>query len=67
MVDLAAAHEAVADILIVWADVGRWPNAPPFAGGVHDDWPRRLSQGIAFLKAESAVIVSYLRHLEIPK
>ena len=66
-VDLAQAHAAVEDILTVWASVSQWPNAPPFAGGVFDDWPRRLSQGIAFLKAESAVIVAYLRHLETPK
>lgn len=64
MVDVDEAHAAVADVLAVWREVSRWPDAAPFTGGVFDDWPRRLSQGIAFLKGESAAVVAYLRHLE---
>lgn len=63
VVDIDEAHHEVADVLAVWRDVSLWADAPPFAGGV-EDWPRRLSQGIAFLKAESAAVVAYLRHLE---
>lgn len=61
---MAAAHEEVADVLAVWREVSRWPDSPPFAGGVYDSWPRRIAQGIAFLRAESAAISAYLRHLE---
>lgn len=65
MVDIDEAHHEVADVLAVWREVSLWPDAPPFTGGV-DDWPRRLSQGIAFLRHESAAIVAYLRHQESP-
>lgn len=64
VVDVNEARESVADVLAVWREVSRWPDAPPFAGGVFDDWPRRLAQGIAFLRGESAAVVAYLRHLE---
>jgi hypothetical protein len=59
-----AAHTELADVLAVWREVSRWPDSPPFTGGVFDDWPRRLAQGIAFLRGESAAVVAYLRHLE---
>lgn len=62
--DIDEAHEAVADVLAVWREVARWPDAPPFTGGVFDDWPRRLAQGVAFLKGESSAVVAYLQHLE---
>jgi hypothetical protein len=64
VIDLDEARKEVADILEVWREVSRWPDAPPFTGGVFDEWPRRLSQGISFLKSESQAVLSYLMHLE---
>ena len=64
VVDLDTAREEVADVLAVWREVSRWPEAPPFTGGVFDEWPRRLAQGVSFLRSESAAVVAYLRHME---
>jgi hypothetical protein len=64
VVDIDEAHREVSDVLAVWREVARWPDAAPFAGGVWDDWPRRLAQGIAFLRGESAAVVAYLTSLE---
>jgi hypothetical protein len=64
VVDIDEAHAAVSDVLSVWREVSRWPDSPPFEGGVWDSWPRRLAQGIAFLKGETAAVVAYLRSLE---
>lgn len=63
-VDLEDAHREVADVLAVWRQVSLWPDAAPFDGGVWDSWPQRLAQGVAFLKAESAAVLAYLRHEE---
>jgi hypothetical protein len=63
-VDLDAAHREVADVLEVWREVSRWPDSPPFTGGVFDAWPRRLTRGISLLRSESQAVVSYLTHLE---
>ncbi len=67
IVDVDEARTAVADVLAVWREVSLWPDSPPFTGGVFDDWPRRLSQGVAFLRAESSAVIAYLRHLEAPR
>lgn len=56
------AYDSVRDILTVWREVARWPDAPPFPGGVFEDWPRRISRGLAFLRAESKAVESYLQH-----
>lgn len=61
VVDIDEAHRAVADVLAVWRSVSLWPDAPPFTGGVWDAWPKRLAEGVAFLKAEAAVVQAYLR------
>lgn len=61
VVDIDEAHRAVGDVLAVWRTASLWPDAPPFAGGVWDSWPKRLAEGLAFLKAESAVVQAYLR------
>lgn len=62
--DLDVAHREIADVLDVWREVSRWPDSPPFTGGVFDDWPRRLAHGVAFLRSESQAVLSYLMHLE---
>lgn len=61
VVDIDVAHREVGDVLAVWRSVSLWPDAPPFTGGVWDAWPRRLAEGVAFLKAEAAVVQAYLR------
>lgn len=64
VVDVDAAHLEVADVLAVWREVSQWPDSQPFTGGVFDAWPRRLAQGISFLRSESAAVFAYLTHLE---
>lgn len=64
MVSIDEAHAEVADIVAVWREVARWGDVAPFSGGVFDSWPRRISQGLAFLKGESAAVQAYLQHLE---
>lgn len=66
VVDIDEAFHQVADVLEVWRAVSRWPDSPPFTGGVYDEWPSRLAQGISFLRSESQAVVSYLMHLESP-
>lgn len=60
VVDIDEAHAEVADVLAAWRSTSAWPDAPPFTGGVWD-WPQRVAQGLAFLRAESAAVVAYLR------
>lgn len=64
VVNLEEAHARVADITSVWREVARWGDAAPFSGGVFDAWPRRIAQGLAFLRGESKAVESYLMHLE---
>jgi hypothetical protein len=42
----------------------RWPELPPFTGGVLDAWPAREADGLAFAKREWALVQSYLKSLE---
>lgn len=63
-VDIDEAHLEVRDILEVWRTTSLWPDAPAFSGGVWDSWPKRLAEGLAFLKAEAAVVMAYLRYEE---
>lgn len=56
------AFARVGDILEVWAAVGRWPESQPFSGGVWDEWPNRLAQGLALLRVEFGAAQAYLRH-----
>ncbi len=45
-----------------WA---KWPEAPPFAGGVLTDWPAREADGLAFARREWRAVQQYLRSLEV--
>lgn len=64
VVDIDQAHREVADVLAVWRAAQLAPDAPAFSGGVWDAWPKRLAEGLAFLRAEAAVVTAYLRHEE---
>lgn len=64
VVDVEQAKREVSDVLEVWREVSRWPDSPPFTGGVYDEWPRRLAHGISFLRSESQAVHAYLMHLE---
>lgn len=64
---VARIEEAIAETEEVraafWAWM-RWPDAPPYAGGVLTDWPARESAALAFAKREWAVVQAYLKSLE---
>lgn len=62
VVDIADACEAVADILEAFWSTVRWPNAPPFSGGVLDAWPHRMAEGLALAREEWAAVTAYARH-----
>lgn len=64
VVDIDEAHREVADVLAVWRSVSLWPDAQPFTGGVWDAWPKRLAEGVAYLRAESRAVMAYLQHEE---
>jgi hypothetical protein len=51
----------VADIVAVWRSTSQWVDAPPFSGGVWDSWPKRIADGLAFMRSEAAVVKAYLR------
>jgi len=57
-VDLTTAHREVADVLEVWWQTVQWPLAPPFAGGVWDDWPARGASGLAFCRREWEAVLA---------
>jgi len=42
----------------------KWPDSPPFAGGVLTDWPALEADALAFARREWAVVQAYLRSLE---
>lgn len=44
------------DVLEVWQAVAAWPDAPPLTGGVWDEWPARLAQGLAVCRRETVAI-----------
>lgn len=62
VVDVETAYAAVGDVLDVWREVARWPDAAPFSGGVWDEWPRRVAAGVAFLRGESEAVKEFLLH-----
>jgi len=61
VVDLEAAYVWVADVFAVWRVVCGHPESPPFAGGVWDDWPARLAEGVATCRAEWATVLDVIR------
>ena len=66
-VDVGTACARVADVLEVWWAVMRWPEAPPYSGGVMDAWPNRMAEALAVAKAEWQAVTAYLRHEARPK
>lgn len=62
--DIDEAHREVADVMAAWRAWREWPEAAPFSGGAFDSWPKRLAEGLAFLRAESRVVAEYLRYEE---
>lgn len=64
VIDIDEAHREVADVLAVWRSVSLWGDAPPFTGGVWDAWPKRLAEGVAFLRSEARAVMAYLQHEE---
>lgn len=61
-VDVAEACERASDVLeAFWATL-RWPNAPPFSGGVLDAWPARMADGLAVARDEWAAVQAYAQH-----
>lgn len=66
MVDIRealAGSEGLRDLFWRWM---RWPEAPPFTGGVLDAWPAREAEGLSFARREWAMVRSYLKGLEVP-
>lgn len=62
--DIDEAHREVADVMAAWRAWREWPEAAPFTGGAFDSWPKRLAEGLAFLRAEAKVLAEYLRYEE---
>lgn len=62
--DIDEAHLAVADVMAAWRAWREWPDSAPFTGGAFDSWPKRLAEGLAFLRAEAKVLAEYLRYEE---
>lgn len=61
VIDLDDAFLRSEDVLDAWVDARRWPDAPPFSGGVLDAWPARLAQGLAVCRYEEAAVRACLR------
>lgn len=59
-----AESEGLRDLFWRWM---RWPDSPPFAGGVLTDWPARDADALAFARAEWRAVQTYLRSLEVPR
>lgn len=62
-VDFGEVQREVGDILEAWWRWLAWQDvAPPFAGGVLDEWPARLRDGLAVCRREWTAIQQYLQH-----
>lgn len=60
-VDVHRAAACVEDILVVWREVAAWPDSQPFAGGVYDDWPHRMTRGLAVCHSEFQAVRDFIR------
>lgn len=43
----------------------KWPDSPPFDGGVLTDWPAREADALAFARREWRAVQEYLKSLEV--
>lgn len=66
-IDFDEVQREVGDVLDAWVGSMKWPNVPPFSGGVLDAWPARLADGLAFAREEWALVRAYVLNELRPK
>lgn len=59
-VDIRAAIAATEDLMELWLDTQKQPNAPAFSGGVLDAWPAYAVDALAIARDEYALIRVFL-------
>ena len=45
----------------LWTQTQKYPEAPPFSGGVLDAWPAEAVDAIAIAREETATLIDFLR------
>lgn len=60
-VDIKRAVAESADLMDLWTQMQKYPEAPPFSGGVLDAWPAEAVDAIAIAREETATLVEHLR------
>jgi hypothetical protein len=63
-IDEAFADQRVTTVLAQWGEARRYPDAPPFAGGVMTDWPAIAVDGFAVCREEEWAIDDFQRWKE---
>lgn len=64
VVDVEQAIEESAALREAFWKWMRWPDAPPFSGGVLTEWPAREADGLAFARMEWRTVQAHLKNLE---
>lgn len=60
VVNIVEALEVATPLLEPWWSVRKWPDAPPFSGGVYDAWPARDSDVCAVARDEEEAIWAFI-------
>lgn len=59
-VDINAALAATGELMDLWLDTQKQPNAPAFSGGVLDAWPAYAVDALAIARDEYSLIRAFL-------
>lgn len=63
-IEEALSDPRAADVLRLWSEARRYPDAPPFSGGVLTEWPAIAVDGFATCRDEEHAIDDFLRWRE---
>ncbi len=61
MVDVDEALSESTEVLEMWRETQKHPEAPPFSGGVMDAWPAWAVDGLAVCRVEVQRIRAFLQ------
>lgn len=65
--DINAAVAATEDLMELWLETQKQPNAPAFSGGVLDAWPAQAVDALAIARDEFALIRAFLMEEASPR
>ncbi len=63
-IEEALSDPRVTTVLELWTEARRYPDSPPFGGGVLTDWPAIVVDGFAVCREEEWAIDEFVRWRE---